>query len=70
MIRVSDRLRRELPASRLILQVHDELIVECPEKDSAAACKILEEEMENAVSLSVKMKVAAHCGKNWLDAKD
>lgn len=69
MIKVYDRLEKELPSARLILQVHDELIVESPEKDAATACKILEEEMENAVKMAVKLKVEAHYGKNWLEAK-
>lgn len=69
MINVSERLRRELPDSRLILQVHDELIVECPKGDAAAASEILQNEMENAVKLSVRMKADVHSGKNWLEAK-
>ena len=69
MIRVSDRLKKELPDARLILQVHDELIVEAPEVQKDTACKILTEEMENAVKMSVKFCVDAHSGKNWLEAK-
>ena len=69
MIKVNDRLEHELPSAHLILQVHDELIVECFEKDSTAVCKILEEEMSNAANLAVKLSVDAHCGKNWLEAK-
>ncbi len=70
MIRVSERLEKEFPTARLILQVHDELIVECEEKDKTAVCKILEEEMSSAVTLLVELKVDAHSGKNWLEAKD
>lgn len=69
MIRVRDRLRRELPEARLILQVHDELIVECPEDEGAAACRILEEEMEHAAALTVRLCVDSHSGKTWLAAK-
>ncbi|MBE6728452.1 MAG: DNA polymerase I [Ruminococcaceae bacterium] len=69
MIRVYERLKKELPDARLILQVHDELIVECPCEKADEACHILEDEMENAVSMAVKLKVEAHCGKNWLEAK-
>ena len=69
MINVSRRLKDELPEARLILQVHDELIVECPEHQADAACKILEEEMENAAKLKVRLSVDAHFGKNWLEAK-
>lgn len=69
MIRVFDRLEKELPTARLILQVHDELIVECDEKDSAAVCALLQEEMENAVDLSVRLTAEAHAGRTWLEAK-
>ncbi len=70
MIKVSDRLQKEIPDAQLILQVHDELIVECKEDDKAAVCKILEEEMSAAASLTVELKVDAHSGKTWLEAKD
>ena len=69
MIKVSERLQKEIPTAQLILQVHDELIVECEEKDKTAVCKILEEEMSSAAKLSVELKVDAHSGKNWLEAK-
>ena len=69
MVRVRDRLKTEIPEARLILQVHDELIVEAPESLADTACKILEEEMENAAKLSVKLSVDAHSGKTWLEAK-
>ncbi|MBO5908876.1 MAG: DNA polymerase I, partial [Clostridia bacterium] len=69
MIRVYERLKKELPSASLILQVHDELIVECKKEDSHAACKILEEEMENAARLKVKLSVDANSGENWLEAK-
>ena len=69
MIRVSDRLKREIPSARLILQVHDELIAECEEKDANAVCKILTEEMENSAEMAVKLTADAHYGKTWLEAK-
>ena len=69
MIRVSDRLKKELPSARLILQVHDELIVECPEGDAKAACRILEEEMSAAATLKVQLTADSNSGKNWLEAK-
>lgn len=69
MIRVNDRLKREFESARLILQVHDELIAECREEDAKAVCAILEEEMENAAALKVKLAVEAHSGKTWLEAK-
>lgn len=70
MINVSSRLKKELPDARLILQVHDELIVECPEADADTACRILCEEMENAASLKVRLSVDVASGKNWLEAKE
>lgn len=70
MIKVSDRLQKEIPDAQLILQVHDELIVECKEQDKEKVCKILEQEMSSAAKLSVELKVDAHNGKNWLEAKD
>ena len=69
MIRVYDRLKAENMKARLILQVHDELIVEAPIEESEKAAAILKEEMENAVSLSVPLTADAHIGKTWYDAK-
>uniref|UniRef100_UPI0025DA8822 DNA polymerase n=1 Tax=uncultured Oscillibacter sp. TaxID=876091 RepID=UPI0025DA8822 len=69
MIAVWRRLRTEQPAARLVLQVHDELIVECPEQDAAAVAALLEEEMEHVAALSVPLTAEAHWGKNWLEAK-
>jgi len=69
MIRVNDRLEKELPDARLIMQVHDELIVEAPRDQAEKACRILKEEMEGAVSLSVPLSVDAHFGDTWYDAK-
>ena len=69
MIAVDRRLRSELPEARLVLQVHDELIVECPEDRASQAAALLEEEMERVVALSVPLTAEAHWGKNWLEAK-
>ena len=69
MVKVYRRLKTEMPEARLILQVHDELILEVPEAQAPAAEKLLKEEMESAVSLSVPMTVDAHSGKSWYDAK-
>jgi len=65
MIRVSDALKEEKLDARLILQVHDELIIESSQKDAKRAEEILVREMENAVSLSVPLEVAANTGVNW-----
>ena len=64
-----ERLRAELPEARLVLQVHDELIVECPEPQAERAAALLKEEMERVVTLSVPLTADAHWGKNWLEAK-
>ncbi len=69
MIKVFDRLERELPDAKLILQVHDELIVECAEKDAERVCKILSEEMKNSAQMAVELTADAAYGKNWLEAK-
>lgn len=67
MIRVYKRLRRELPEAKLILQVHDELIVEAPEAASQKALQILREEMQGAVKLKVPLPVDAKIGKSWYE---
>ncbi len=69
MIKVSDRLEKEVPTAKLILQVHDELIVECDQKDADKVCSLLSEEMENSANLSVKLTADSAYGKNWLTAK-
>ena len=69
MVAVETRLKAELPEAKLVLQVHDELIVECPEGQAAAAAKLLEEEMEQVAHLSVPLTAEAHLGRNWLEAK-
>ena len=69
MIAVWKRLKAESLLARLVLQVHDELIVECPEAEAEQVARLLEEEMEGVVSLSVPLTAEAHWGKNWLEAK-
>lgn len=69
MIRVERRLQQEGMRARLILQVHDELIVEAPEEEAEKTAKLLREEMEQAVSLSVPLVAEASIGKTWYDAK-
>ena len=69
MIRVYERLKKENMRSRLILQVHDELIVEAPEEEAGKAAALLSEEMEHAVSLSLTLVAEAGIGKTWYEAK-
>ncbi len=69
MVRVWKRLKQELPEARLVLQIHDELILECPETQADTAKTILQEEMMGVAALRVPLLAEAHSGKNWLDAK-
>ena len=68
MVRVWRRLREEKMESRLILTVHDELIVEAPEAEAERAAVILREEMEGCVHYAVPLDTEIHIGKNWLEA--
>ena len=63
------RLRQELPEARLVLQVHDELIVECPEAEASRVEQLLQQEMQGVAELSVPLLAEAHTGHNWLAAK-
>ena len=69
MLRVHDRIRREGLQARLIMQVHDELIVECPEGEQQAVETLLRQEMEQVAALAVPLTAEAHSGKNWREAK-
>ena len=69
MIRVYTRLKEENLNARLILQIHDELIVEAPENEKTKAELIVKEEMENACKMKVLLKSDAHSGESWYDAK-
>lgn len=68
MVNVRRRLRAEGLEARLILQVHDELIAECPEREAERVTALLEEEMERAVTLSVPLTAEAHSGHSWAEA--
>ena len=69
MVRVFQRLKKEKLEARLIMQVHDELIVECPEDEAEPVKALLAEEMEGVYELAVPLTAEAHSGKNWLEAK-
>lgn len=69
MIRVENRLKKEGMKARLILQVHDELIVEAPEDEAEQAAKLLTEEMQGAARLAVPLIAEAGIGPSWYDAK-
>ena len=69
MIRVHDRLKEEKMRSRLILQVHDELLIEAAEEEAEQVEQILAEEMQQAVQLTVPLEIDMHRGANWYEAK-
>ena len=69
MVRVHSRLAREGLAAQLIMQVHDELIVECPEEETPRVEALLQQEMQGVAELSVPLLAEAHTGRNWLAAK-
>lgn len=70
MVRVYARLKKELPEAHIIMQVHDELIIEAPEEKASLAAALLKEEMENAVQFAVPMVADVHTGKTWYEAKE
>jgi len=69
MIRVDSALRREYPEAKLILQVHDELIVECPEALAAQVAALVSTQMQEVAKLSVPLVAEAKWGKTWYEAK-
>lgn len=69
MIRVSNALEEQGLRARLVLQVHDELIVEAPREEAQAVAELLTREMQNAYKLSVPLIAEAGIGDNWYDAK-
>ena len=69
MNRVYSALKQELPGSLLVMQVHDELIVECDAQDSEKVSEILKREMEAAAEFEVPLAADVHTGKDWLRAK-
>jgi DNA polymerase-1 len=69
MIALDAALAARVPTARLLLQVHDELIVECAEADVPLVTDILEETMEGAGALAVPLTVEVGVGRNWAEAK-
>ena len=69
MIRVEDALSKEFPEAQLLLQVHDELIVECPEEIAPQVAALVSREMEQVASLSVPLLAEAKWGHTWYEAK-
>ena len=69
MVKVFESLSEKTKSAKLIMQVHDELIVECDEAEKETVCALLKEEMENACKMRVKLLAEVHTGKTWYDAK-
>ena len=69
MIRVHDSIAKEGLQAKLLLQVHDELIVECPEEEVESVLRLVTREMESAAELKVPLVAEALAGKNWYEAK-
>jgi len=69
MIRVDSALSRQYPDAKLLLQVHDELIVECPEEIADDVAKLVSEQMQQVAQLKVPLLAEAKCGKSWYEAK-
>ena len=70
MINVMQKLKDGGYKAKLVLQVHDELVIDCPENEKDKVAKLLQEEMENAVSLRVPLTVEVGIGKTWFDTKE
>ena len=69
MIRVDSALAKEFPEAKLLLQVHDELIVECPEGIAQEVSRVVSREMAAVASLCVPLQADAKWGKSWYEAK-
>ena len=69
MVRVAKALKEEGFKAKLILQVHDELIVDAPKEEAEAVSALLTREMENAVEMSVKLTAEVKTGASWYETK-
>lgn len=69
MVRVFDALQKQYPTARLVLQVHDELIVECDQEDGPGVLQLLKQEMEGVWTLCIPLSVDGGIGKTWYEAK-
>ena len=69
MLRVDAALREKFPEAQLLLQVHDELIVECPEKMASEVAALVSREMESVADMNVPLIAEAKWGKSWFEAK-
>ena len=69
MINVDKALKNGGYKAKLVMQVHDELVIDCPQEEAEAVSKLLQYEMENAVSLKVPLTVEVGFGDNWREIK-
>ena len=69
MIRVFERMEKEQLKSRMILQVHDEILIEASKDEEEIVKRILEEEMKGAANLAVVLEIDVHSGTDWYEAK-
>ena len=68
MINIYKKIKQNKIKTKMIIQIHDELVFELPESEIETAKSIIKSEMENALKLSVPIKVDISIGKNWLEA--
>jgi DNA polymerase-1 len=68
MLSISKRLPKETLKAKMIMQVHDELVFEVPEKELETVAEMVKEEMENVMELTIPLKVEIHWGKTWNEA--
>ena len=68
MIRIDKKIYKQKLQSRMILQVHDELVFDVPKEEKVVLTKIVKTEMENALELEVPLVVDIGIGKNWLES--
>jgi DNA polymerase-1 len=68
MVNIHTRLKKEGRAARMLLQVHDELLIEVPEQEREEVQRIVKDEMEQVLELSVPLAVDTGIGKNWAEA--
>ena len=69
MIEIYNELSKRNLKAKMIIQVHDELLIDCPKNEKDEVISIIKDKMENAYELSVPLKVDIECGKNWYEAK-
>ena len=69
MVRIAEEFKTRKLEAQLLMQVHDELVIECPDAEAEIIKKILHDIMENIVSWDIPMAVEVGIGKNWLEAK-